>query len=192
MKSRGNQLKIQVHKNSWKFLVPEFSRKGQLKIQEMAFMLVALILFFVLIGLFALSIWSNNIKESATEIAEEKTLSAITNLAGTAEFICPDTKSNCVDADKVMALIGKKNYESFWEFTSLKILRSSGFDKKESEMTKCNLGNYPNCDVIEIYDSGVSNEKIIGSFVALCRRAYENKPYTKCEIAQLWAGSERK
>jgi len=168
-------------------------KRAQLKIQEMAFMLVALILFFILVGLFALSIWSKNITESATELAEEKTLSAISNLAGTAEFICPETKSNCIDADKVMALIGKKNYDNFWPFTSLKIIRYSGFDKNEDEMTSCNLGNYPDCDVIEIYDKRIASEKVINSFVALCRQEYENsEPYIRCEIAKFLAGSERK
>ena len=192
MVNKKGQLKIQALKNQ-RFLGPESSKKGQLKIQEMAFMLVALILFFILIGLFALSIWSKNITDSATELAGEKTLSAVSNLAGTAEFICPDTKSNCVDADKVMALIGKKNYEDFWPFTSLSIIRYSGFDKKVEEMIECNLGNYPDCDVIEVYDRGGVNENVISSFVALCRQEYENgKSYTKCEIAKFLAGSERK
>ena len=64
------------------------NKKSQLKIQEMAFMLVAIILFFILVGLFAVSIVFKNIQESSQEIKEEKTLSVIENLAGTAEFSC--------------------------------------------------------------------------------------------------------
>ena len=141
------------------------NKRGQLKIQEMAFMIVAIILFFILVGLFAVSIVYKNLQESATEIAEGRTLSAITNLAGTAEFICAGGKSNCVDADKLMALTGKKNYNNFWEFSSLSVVRYSGFNKKENEMIKCALSNYPDCDVIEIYDEEVGNEKVISSFV---------------------------
>ncbi len=167
------------------------NKKSQLKIQEMAFMIIAIILFFVLVGLFALSIVYKNLQESATEIVEGRTLSAITNLAGTAEFICAGGKSNCVDADKLMALIGKKSYEDFWSFSSLSVIKYSGFDKKENEMIECSLSNYPDCDVIEVYDKAIENEKVISSFVALCRREYENNyGYDKCEIAQLWAGSE--
>ena len=167
------------------------SNKAQLKIQEMAFMLVAIILFFILVGLFAVSILYKNIQESATEIAGEKTLSAITNLAGTAEFICAGGKSNCVDADKLMALAGKKSYKDFWSFSSLSVVRYTGFDKKENEMIGCTISNYPDCDVIEVYDKGIGNEKVIGSFVDLCRREYENNyNYEKCEIAKLIAGSE--
>jgi hypothetical protein len=108
-----------------------WQKKSQIKIQEMAFMLVAIILFFILVGLFALSIVYKNIQESAEQIQEERTLSAIGYLAGTAEFTCPAGKSNCVDADKLMGLIGKKSYESFWSFSSLKVIRFKGFNKDE-------------------------------------------------------------
>ena len=48
MERRKNaQLKIQAEKIN-RFLVPKFSTKGQLKIQEMAFMLVAVVFFFIL------------------------------------------------------------------------------------------------------------------------------------------------
>jgi hypothetical protein len=165
--------------------------KSQLKIQEMAFMLVAVILFFVLVGLFAASIIYKNLRESATAIEEEETLSAISNLAGTAEFACTDKRSNCVDEDKLMALIGKKSYESYWSFTSLKVVRYTGFNKKEMDFIKCTIQNYPDCDVLEISDKNL-DENVIRSFVALCRVEFEQDSYEKCEIAQIWAGSERK
>ena len=192
MISKKGQLKIQVHKNSKKFLVSE-SSKGQLKIQEMAFMLVAVVLFFILVGLFALSIWSKNIEKSAINIAEEKTLSAIENLAGTAEFICPNNKPNCVDGDKLMALKDKEIYEDFLEFSSLSIIKGSGFAKNETDLIECSLGNYPNCDIIKIYDKNIRNERVVKSFVALCRREFENSAgYEKCEMAKLNAGTELK
>ena len=155
-------------------------------------MLVAIILFFILIGLFVVSIIFNNLQESSQDIKEDKTLSAIESLAGTAEFICPETKSNCVDADKLIGLLGRQSYNSFWSFSSLKVVRSSGFDKQENSWIKCSLENYPNCDIIDVYDKNV-NENVISSFVALCRRDYENNAaYERCEIAKLLAGTEIK
>ena len=93
-----------------------------------------------------------------------------------------------------MGLIEKQSYESFWSFSSLNIIKFSGFNKSENNFIKCNLQNYPNCDIIKVYDKGGGvNENVIHSFVALCRREYENDyPYEKCEIAQLWAGTERR
>jgi len=190
MKSKKSQLKIQAGKNQ-RFLVPRFSKNGQLKIQEMAFMLVAIILFFVLVGLFAATIVYKNLKESATNIEEERTLSAISNLAGTAEFVCTGNRPNCIDEDKLMSLIGKKSYESYWPFTSLRIVKFSGLSENETEWIKCNIQNYPDCDVLEVYDKN-QHKNEIGSFVALCRVEFEQNPYEKCEIGMLLAGSDRK
>ena len=167
------------------------SKKGQLRIQEMSFMIVAVIIFFVLVGLFAFSIIYSNLHKQATEITEGRTLSAITNLADSPEFTCGEP--NCVDADKLMGLIGKKNYEKYWSFSSLSVVKSSGFNKSETEMIKCSLSNYPDCDEFVVYNRGVVNEKKISNFVALCRKEYENDyTYDKCGIAKLVAGSERK
>ena len=185
------QLKIQAGKNH-RFLVPE-SSKAQIKIQEMAFMLVAVILFFVLAGLFIFSIVYSNMIEQANEITESRTLSSITNLADSPEFNCVDSKPNCVDSDKLISLIGKTSYEKFWHFSSLSVVKTSGFNKSESEMIKCTLANYPNCDMFNVYDKQVANERVISSFVALCRKERENDyTYDKCEIAKLIAGTEIK
>jgi len=167
------------------------NKRGQLKIQEMAFMLVAIILFFILAGLFAASIVYKNLQKSANLIEEQKTLSAIENLAKMPEFYCHG-KSNCVDADKLIVLLNKKSYNNFWPFSSLSVLKSSGFVKDEKDWIECNSQNYPECDVFKIYDKGI-DERVISSFVALCRIEYENdRNYDKCEIAKLIAGSERK
>lgn len=172
------------------------NKKAQLKIQEMAFMLVAVALFFVLVGLFVLSVVYSNLQEEATRIAEARTLSSITNLADSPEFSCVGSKSNCVDADKLIALINyelsKRNYENFWPFTSLKVVKMSAFDKTEEEMVRCSFANYPDCDLFVVYDKSLENERAVSSYVALCRKEYENAPYDKCEIAKLIAGSEIK
>ncbi len=202
MKIRKAQLKIQVHKNQ-RFLVPVFSTKAQLKIQEMAFFLVAIVLFFILVGLFAFSIIFSNLSKGATSAAEQRTLSSITNLADAPEFNCGEP--NCVDGDKIVGLMQNVKYQKFWPFSSLRVLKSSGFpgNKNESDWIKCTSTNYPNCDVFEIYDKSRLlekdgdkkrlNERTISNYVALCRVELENSEnYKKCEIAKLIAGTEIK
>ncbi len=167
------------------------NKRGQIRIQEMSFMIVGVIIFFVLVGLFGFSILYNSLSDAANEISETRTFSAITNIADSPEFSCGEP--NCVDSDKVMALAGKKNYENFWDFSHLRILKSSGFNKSETEMIKCSLSNYPNCDLIEVYEGNIENYRAISSFVSLCRKEYENEyTYNKCEIAKLIAGYEVK
>lgn len=166
-------------------------KKAQLKIQEMAFMLLAVFLFFTLVGLFVLSIVYSNLKDSATEIAEERTLSSLISLADSPELSCVASKTNCIDGDKLISLVGKKSYENFWPYSSLKVIKLTGFEKNENQLVECNLANYPNCDLFVVYDKKVSNERAISSFVALCRKEFENGyTYDKCEIAKIVAGTE--
>lgn len=166
------------------------TKKSQLRIQEMAFMLVAVILFFVLVGLFAFSIFYYNLQKSARQIGEQRTLTSITNLADSPEFSCGKSKVNCVDFDKAMALMGNKNYENFWPFSSLEIVKLSAFNKNEKDMKKCNLENYPDCERLVIYDKKSLEESTIASFIALCRNEFENNNYQRCEIAKLVAGTD--
>jgi hypothetical protein len=167
-------------------------QKAQLRIQEMAFMIVAVVLFFVLVGLFILSIAYTGLSEEATRIAEDRTLSSIIVLADSPELNCI-RKTNCVDGDKFINLIGKNAYLNFWPYSSLRLIKFSGFGKEKDEMLKCTKENYPDCDLIEVFDKGVSNERTVGSFVAFCRKDNKNDAvYDKCEIAKLIAGTKLK
>ena len=169
------------------------NKRGQLKIQEMSFFLIAVVLFFILAGLFALSIIYSNLYDSATEAAEQRTLSSITNLAASPEFSCEGTKTNCVDADKLMSLMQNRKYENFWPFSSLIVRTWQAFNKTEQEMNKCSLANYPDCEYFILYDKEVKNERTISSYVALCRKEIEEGVvYDKCEIAEFLAGTELK
>lgn len=168
-------------------------KKSQLQIQEMAFMLIAVVLFFILVGLFVVSIVYKNLYQAANKISEERTLSAVTNIADSPEFSCSISKSNCVDADKLISLVGKESYENFWPFSSLRVVRLNAFDKSYEEMIDCNIATYPDCELFIVYDKQIKNERAISSFVALCRKEWENGyTYDKCEIAKLVAGTEIK
>lgn len=168
------------------------SKKAQMKMQEMAFMLVAVVLFFVLVGLFLFSMFYANMQKEARMIAEEGTFSLITNLADSPEFNCIGSKPNCVDSDKIMALINyQKDYKNFWPFSRLEIQKINA--KNKDEMIKCTLENYPNCERFVIFDKNVKNEKAVSSYIVLCRVELENDAnYQKCEVAKLIAGTELK
>lgn len=195
MVGRKGQLKIQVCGNQ-RFPCPE-SSKAQLRIQEMSFMLVGVILFFILVGLFALTIMSSNLQKSADEILGVRVLSVVVELANSPEFNCAGGRSRCVDADKLMGLMKSTSYKKFWDFSSLEVIKGSGFDKSKGEIIDCNSENYADeydsCDRFVIYDKKVDSEEKIGSFVAICRIEYENfYPYEKCEVGKLVVGRELK
>ena len=182
------QLKEAVTFNSLKLPI---NKKSQLRIQEMSFMLLAVFLFFILVGLFVMSIVYSNVQDEARRIAEERTLSSLTSLSDGPEFSCTESRSNCVDGDKIVSLVNKSGYKNLWPFSSLKVLRFSGFGKNESELIECNFASYPNCDLIVVYDKKTENERAISSFIALCRKKFENGyTYDKCELARLIAGTK--
>ena len=139
------------------------NKKSQLKIQEMSFMLVAVFLFFILVGLFAVSIIYKNIYQSAAEEAEEQAYASIFNLAESAEFTCGSSRPNCIDADKLIVLTDKSDiYEKFWpKFSTLKVISENGLNKGEGEnLIECNLlGNYNSmgCDEFIVFDKNVKS-----------------------------------
>src|SRR3989339_757807 len=67
-----------------------FNSRGQLKIQQMAFMLIAVTLFFALVGLFLIVFVFSGLKGSATALQEKNALLLVTKLANSPEFSCED------------------------------------------------------------------------------------------------------
>jgi len=172
-------------------MVKNIDKKAQLRIQEMAFMLLAVFLFFVLIGLFALSLVYTNINDSALKIAEERTLSSLSSLSDTPEMSCTSSKSNCIDGDKLINIVGKEIYGEFWPYSSLKVIKFSGFGKENKDLIECTRANYPECDVFYVYDKKAKNERAISTFIAMCRKELENDyTYDKCELSKIIAGTK--
>ena len=160
-------------------------KKGQLKIQQMAFMLIAVTLFFVLVGLFVLSIYVSNIKNSASIFEEKNAMFLVTKLANSPEFSCGEAfkgkKTNCVDADKVMMLRENINkYSDFWDVENIQIVKIHPV----SNPLDCTLENYPNCNIIKIREGKITEE--FSNFVSLCRKEFiDGNVRDKCEIAKL-------
>ena len=165
--------------------------KAQVKIQQMAFVLMAITLFFIIVGLFVLVFKISGIKESATEICKENAIKLIEKLANSPEFSCGQSfgtdKVNCVDFDKVMALKQQsQNYEGFWGVSNIEIRKIY----PENNKGICDLNNYPNCNIIQL-KSGEIKGTYFSTFVSLCRKEkLGNSYYNKCEIAKLMVSYE--
>lgn len=151
----------------------------------MAFMLIAITLFFALVGMFFLTIQFSKIKNTAGILEEKNALLLVTKLANSPEFLCGESfgtgKINCVDSDKVMALRNSaEKYKDFWGVNNIEIRKIyPSYGGKE-----CNAGSYPNCDIIKI-DKGIITSEY-SNFVSLCRKeSSEDKGFDKCEIAKL-------
>ena len=159
-------------------------KKAQMKIQQMAFMLIAVTLFFALAGLFLITFVFSGLKDSAALLEEQNALSLVSKLANSPEFSCEQAfgtnNIKCIDGDKVMALKDSVlRYSGFWGVDGIVIKKIYPKDS-----TICTSENYPNCGEINIVSAesgtGVSN------FAILCRKAKdEYKIYNKCELAEV-------
>ncbi len=162
------------------------NKKGQLKIQQMAIMLLAVTLFFALAGMIILATQFSNLKERATIIEADNAKLLVSKIASSPEFSCGESfgtgMSSCIDADKVINLrnnIENYDYGGFWKVDGIEIKTIY----PENQGIECTMMNYPDCDSITLIKSngtGVSN------FVSLCgKRNINGKIYDKCALAKI-------
>jgi hypothetical protein len=168
--------------------------KGQIKIQQTIFMIIAVTLLFVLVGLFFLSITMNKLQKEATSLSEKNSMMLVSKLANSPEFSCGDSfgsnKPNCVDFDKVMALKNNINeYSDLWGIAKIEIKKVYPFLNNAS----CTNENYPNCTSLKILNKNVKSLAYDSVFIALCRKEpSQSGPYDKCELARLMISAEDK
>jgi len=172
-------------------MVRKISKHGQFKIQQMAFMLIAVIVFFALVGIFVLAFRLSSIKETANLLEEQNAMLLVSKLANSPEFSCGDayggTRVNCIDFDKVIILRQDiSQYRNFWGVSNIEI-RKLGSDTSSGQEVSCSIANYPNCDVVKLIESS-STGYDYGNFVSLCWKEMDSvteNVYDKCEIARL-------
>ncbi len=154
----------------------------------MAFMLIAITFFFVLVGLFVLKIRLSDLTQNVNVLEEKNALLLVTRLANSPEFSCGESfgnaRINCIDSDKAMALKAKEaKYQGFWDVENIEIRKIYPSLGKEVE---CTLANYPNCNIIKIHQGKISAEH--SNFVSLCRKEFSQdstRVENKCELAKL-------
>ncbi len=164
---------------------------GQFKIQQMAFMLIAVTIFFAIVGMLALTIRLSGLKGKAELLQEENSKLLVTKLSNSPEFSCGEAfgtrKTNCVDMDKVMML--KENlqdYDKFWGELNIEIRIIC---PKQTREIPCTLENYPDCNYIQLGEGDISGD--FSNFVAFCRKERNgNQIENKCELAKIFVNYE--
>lgn len=162
------------------------NRKAQFKIQQMAFMILAVTIFFILAGLFYLAIYVQNLAEKANEQQERRAVINAEFFAETPELTCG---SNCIDTDRLMVLKNRTSYRELWPYASIEVRRiyPRGMGRE------CSFGNYPDCDSYTLLDRRVQNVRKVSNFVSLCRKeAFEGFVTRKCELGKIVLGVEIK
>jgi len=154
---------------------------GQLKIQQMAFMLVAVFLFFSLVLLFYFKISLGDVGKTARDLEIQKAEGMVEKLASSPELIF-EGRPNSIDADKLMVLKSERKFKELWDVNGI-IIRKIYPPSFEKEV-ECKISNYPDCNIIKVFTD--KNIAPVKAYVALCRKqSNENGVYDKCELAVL-------
>lgn len=159
--------------------------KAQAKIQQMAFMIIGVVVFFALVGIFLVSFKLSSVKKSADLLDEKNAMLWVTRIAESPEFSCGESfggkRVNCIDFDKIFVLKPNMDtYGNFWGVHNIEILKLDG-----KPFVECSPGNYPNCNFLKLYDRDSSGFDY-STYVSLCRKEYYNSDvYDKCELAKL-------
>jgi hypothetical protein len=166
------------------------SKRGQLKIQQMIFMLVAVTLFFVFVVLFFIAFKGASLQKDAIELNRDKATGLVERISGNPEFIF-NGKSNAIDADKLMILKNNEYYykyvqdgkkKNFWGVKGIIVRKIYPSDVTNN--IECTQENYPDCNLIKIFTN--ENSAPISSFVSLCRKqTFNGVNYDSCELAEL-------
>ncbi|MBU2576796.1 MAG: hypothetical protein KKF50_03670 [Nanoarchaeota archaeon] len=159
--------------------------KAQMKIQQMAFMLMAVFFFFVLVGLFFLGISFRGVEDSAQQLQREQALSSLEVIADMPELNFNSVTSMALDEDKLRVMSGNlsEDYANFWPVASIKAYKI--YPKPES-FVKCPAVD---CNYFEVYDSGQTNVQEYSAYVSICKKVRESGyTYDKCEAGKLVLG----
>lgn len=162
----------------------KLKRKGQMKIQEMAFVLVAMMIFFGLVSLIFVSINLSQLKKDTTLLREQDAQELIRKISGIPELSFSGSKqgcSNCIDVDKALILKDQKVYQGFFNIGYLMIERVFPTPENGGE---CTVGNYPDCRTITLINSS-SFISAPYAYVSLCRFEGSGGGYMKCELGRV-------
>jgi len=156
------------------------SKKGQFKIQQMAFMIVGLLIFFVLVALAFLAWQYRSIQNNYEDLQQELAITSLKTIAGMPELACSESKELCLDEDKLEVMIKEKGY-NIWPVASINVTKIYPADK----FVKC---PGQECNVYEIYNSGQKNMQMVSTYVSICKKIKETSFYDKYEIGKLIVG----
>ena len=151
----------------------KINKRGQLKIQEMAFVLVAVIFLFGILLLFFARFQFSSMQQTATQLRETRTVTMLRVVASLPELSCLD-KVNCIDQDKLNAFDVNPNlrskYESFWLSSNIAKITVEEVYPKTTKIYK-------------IYDKTTAESTVTYStFVPLCSESVNKET---CKIAKL-------
>lgn len=160
-------------------------KHAQMQIQQMAFMIIAVFIFFALAGMFFLRVQVGGIKNSAAQLNKDQAISSLQVIADMPEFAFDSLDTMTLDLDKLSVMSGPfgEKYDDLWPVASIEVIKVyPAFD----EMIKCPA---PNCNYYNIYNNSQKTINKVGTFVSICSKQKEfGVFYKRCDIGKLIVG----
>ncbi len=148
-------------------------KNAQLKIQETAFMLLALAFLFALLFIFYSNYQVRQIYSEKNKLLGEQAISLLEKFMAMPEFSC--LQGICIDEDKFAVLGNMTAYNDLWRGISrIQVVRI-----------------YPQREVLTVYQKGRA-DITYSSFVPLCKtRQLEGYVWQECALAKLLVSIEK-
>ena len=164
-------------------------KKAQFQIQQMAFMIVALLIFFTIAGIFVLNLSFKGLREGAQDLKTQKAISFLSTLPSMTEFIFEDSCTNCIDKDKLRVFnFFSDEYNKFFPLDSLKVIKV--YPKTELITPDGDIP-CPSNDCFLLFNSTNSSLQEFATFVSVCEKSkFSGRISKNCEIWKLVAGVE--
>lgn len=160
------------------------NKSGDMKIQQMTFMILFVFIFFSFAGLFFVSIQKSKINENYNTLQRESAIASIETISNMPELNCDSTRTLCLDEDKIITFASiSKSYKNFWPVASIKVRKVY---PKNVKNIKCPAVN---CSYYEVYNSNQTDVIEYGTFVSICKAVKnEGVVQEECELGRLDLG----
>ena len=146
------------------------TKKGQMKIQETAFVLLGLAVLFALVFLFFIRFQSSNIQMAAEDVKQRQAISILERISAMPELRCSyyGIEKLCIDEDKL---------EIFKKLAS-----NAMYEKQWQGMQKITVKKiWPSEYEWQIYSKGKGNFTY-STFVSVCRQEFQVTSSWKCSL----------
>jgi len=164
-------------------MITSLERRGQLKVQEMAFVLIALMVFFALAAILYITIRGSLLEQSARDQSDEQALEAVRQIASTPEFTWSECKG-CIDLDKVFLLKQQiardASLQGLWDYDYIAV--ESVYPARVGG--ECTPATYPACNRTTVLLSQESYGVAASAFVTICR--WDAQEQTVCDLGKLY------
>ena len=157
------------HLNKYNVSIFDMESKAQVKVQEMAFVLLALALLAMVAFIFFIRFQSGNIEKAGEDVQQRTAISVLEKIATMQEISCQKSDM-CIDEDKI-GIINQKNIKLEGMFQGI----------KNAKIVRL----YPKGNDLILYNSGVGNQSY-STFANICKQEKVGTAIEwRCGIAML-------